>query len=294
MSIEQPRITIVTPSFNSAAYIRNAIESVLSQDYPNLEYMVIDGGSTDGTVEIIEEYSKQLSYWVSEKDEGQSDAIIKGFSRATGELLHWLDSDNVLLPNALKLVGERYVSAGKPDIISGNIFHIDGQGKVIRCKRGSKPPTLLSRFGVVNLPVTFWKRDLYEAVGGLDRSLHHAMDQDLLFRFVRRGARFSHINRYIFAFRFHEQTKGAKAGTAATLVPLYKRLPLLLIGRTYGHPEGKDVLTRNFPHSSYAHAIARLLYKLWRSINGNYVREWMDSRKVRGMAWQSGFRLLEK
>src|SRR5262249_529742 len=106
---ELPSITIVTPSYNQVAYIEETIESVLSQGYPRLEYIIIDGGSTDGSVEIIRKYEKHLAYWVSEKDKGQSDAINKGFRRATGEIFNWLCSDDTLEPGALVRVGEAFL-----------------------------------------------------------------------------------------------------------------------------------------------------------------------------------------
>ena len=113
-----PRITIVTPSFNQGGFLSETIESILNQDYPNLEYIVIDGGSTDESLDIIKRYEDQLSYWCSEKDRGQSDAIMKGFNRATGELFAWVNSDDVLLSSCLSVIADCYLRASVFTLIS--------------------------------------------------------------------------------------------------------------------------------------------------------------------------------
>jgi glycosyltransferase involved in cell wall biosynthesis len=124
-----PRITIVTPSFNQAAFIEETILSVLSQEYPSLEYIVMDGGSTDGSVEFIRKYEGKLAYWQSGKDKGQSDAISNGFARATGEILGWLNSDDTLAQGTLRRVGEFFAAHPDVDITYGNMYLIDPSGR---------------------------------------------------------------------------------------------------------------------------------------------------------------------
>ena len=130
-----PKISIVTPSYNQGKFLRETIESVLNQDYPNLEYFIVDGGSTDNSVDIIREYEDRIDWWVSEKDKGQSDAINKGFKRASGELLCWVNSDDVLLSDCLSKVAYRYINNGKPELIHTNFLYMDQNGIITRMIR---------------------------------------------------------------------------------------------------------------------------------------------------------------
>ena len=127
-----PKISIVTPSYNQAQFLERTILSVLNQNYPNLEYIIIDGGSTDGSVEIIKKYEKYLAYWISEKDKGQAHAINKGFEKATGELVGWQNSDDIYLPNAFYKVVEIFREKPDYDVYFGNIYFIDESDSIIR------------------------------------------------------------------------------------------------------------------------------------------------------------------
>src|SRR5437762_483466 len=120
-----PRITIVTPSFNQAQFLEETIRSVLLQGYPNLEYIVMDGGSTDGSAEILEKYSPWIDHWVSEKDNGQADAIYRGFERATGEIIGWVNSDDLLLPGALAAHAEYFLRHHQAQLVMGGCLWID-------------------------------------------------------------------------------------------------------------------------------------------------------------------------
>ena len=128
-----PRISIVTPSFNQGKYIEQTIQSVLSQNYPNLEYIIIDGGSTDGTVEIIKKYEQQLTYWISEPDKGQTDAINKGFAKCTGEIFNWINSDDYYSPNSLHIVAEVFSENPTAKVVCGleNGFYNEQQSKIV-------------------------------------------------------------------------------------------------------------------------------------------------------------------
>ena len=206
----QPRITIVTPSFNQAAFLEQTIDSVLSQGYPNLEYIIMDGGSTDGSIDVIRRHEKHLAYWVSEKDRGPADALSKGFSRATGEILAYLNSDDIYAPGCLKAIAE-VLSDSAVDVAYGNMYWVDGDGSVIGEQRQTPflPMAYLYGGATLQQPATFWKRELYLQCGEIDVSYQFAYDTDLFVRFALRGARFKHVNRFVASFRIHSQSKSS-------------------------------------------------------------------------------------
>jgi len=175
------RITIVMPSYNQAPYLEKAIASVLEQEYGDLEYFVLDGGSTDGSAEIIRKYEGRLDYWRSEKDGGQTAAINDGMRRATGEIVGWLNSDDILEKGALAAVSEAF--AGHPDagIVCGRMLLIDAKDDVIgeRFNDGVTFGGLLDGRAQVNQPGSFYRTELVRQVGYLDEGLHCAMDYDL-------------------------------------------------------------------------------------------------------------------
>lgn len=181
-----PRISIVTPSFNQAGYIGETMESVLGQGYPNLEYIVVDGGSTDGSADVIARYSDRLAYWTSEPDDGQTDALAKGFRRATGGIMGWLCSDDLLEPGSLFEVAETFARNPAWQVVYGDGLWIDAAGGPLRPQK--EIPfnrfVFLYDYNYLPQPSTFWRRGLYERVGGLDPSFDLAMDADLWARFA--------------------------------------------------------------------------------------------------------------
>jgi glycosyltransferase involved in cell wall biosynthesis len=203
-----PRISLVTCSYNQARYLEATLQSVLSQNYPALEYIVIDGGSTDGSEDILRRYQSQLTYWTSEPDEGQTDALIKGFNWATGEILGWLCSDDLLLPGTLHAIGEFFARHPDEDVAYGDALWIDGEGRFLRPKK--EMPfnrfVFLYDHNYIPQPSMFWRRSLYQAVGGLDRSFNLAMDGDLWERFARQR-RIAHLPHYLSCMRFYPEQK---------------------------------------------------------------------------------------
>jgi glycosyltransferase involved in cell wall biosynthesis len=203
-----PRISIVTPSFNQAAYINETIQSVLEQNYPNLEYFVIDGGSTDGTLEILGQYNQHLD-WLSEPDEGQTQAINKGFRKSTGEIVAWLNSDDLYLPNTLHQVANFFSQHPDIDVVYGDYLLIDYQGKVLLRKQEIPFDyhILLHGLNYISQPATFFKRSLFDRVSYPDESLHYGMDWEYWLRIAFHGGKFFHLPHYLAAARWHAQSK---------------------------------------------------------------------------------------
>jgi glycosyltransferase involved in cell wall biosynthesis len=209
-----PRISIVTPSYNQGKFIEETIRSVLDQGYPNLEYIIIDGGSTDDSVDIIRRFEKQLTHWVSEKDNGAADAIAKGFAKATGEVFAYLNSDDVYLPGTLQTIGS-LMADPRIDVAFGNMYWVDTQGKKIGERRQTRFLPMGYVFGGSDLmqPATFWRKDIYLKNGGIDPSYRFTFDADLFFRFALRGARFKFVNKFLASFRIHPQSKSSTEDT---------------------------------------------------------------------------------
>jgi len=204
-----PLISIVTPSFNQAKFLRQTMESVLTQDYPNIEYIVIDGNSTDGSQEIIRDYQEQLAYWESIPDEGQTDAINKGFAKASGKYLAWLNSDDVYQPGALSEAVDYLESQPDVGMVYGDCTFIDANGRVIGRFPAAQTDYERLRRGYVHIPqqASFFRRDLWQKVGPLDPSFYFAMDYDLWVRLARE-APLVYLPGHVWAsFRLHGDAK---------------------------------------------------------------------------------------
>ncbi len=208
-----PRISIVTPTYNQAATIRETIESVLRQEDADIEYWVLDAGSRDGTVEILREYEHDSRFhWVSEPDKGQSDAINKGLARCTGEIFNWINSDDYLEPGALHCIVEAFQKNPSLHVVSGWTAEFRGN-----------PPEIFNRIqlqvrataeesipvGVYCQPSTFWRMDIVRALGGIDSSLHYVMDWNLWVRYLARYGQnhVQRVDRLLAHFRHHVEAK---------------------------------------------------------------------------------------
>lgn len=190
-----PKISIVTPCFNQVNYIEETIRSVLDQQYPNLEYIIIDGGSTDGTAGIIKKYENHLHYWVSEPDAGMYDAVQKGFEKSSGELMAWINSDDLLHRGALNTVSEIFSTFPQVDWIQGLPSFFDEQGRIVQTgglKKWSPFHFYLGDFRWIQQESTFWRRSLWEKAGAhVDRNLRYAGDFELWLRFFRHADLYS-------------------------------------------------------------------------------------------------------
>jgi len=211
--MEYPKITVVTPSYNQGKYLEETILSVVGQHYPNLEYIVMDGGSTDQSVEIIKKYEKHLTHWVSEKDGGQSAAINKGFGMATGDILCWLNSDDMYLPGTLAYVASK-LDPDQPEMIFGNCVHIDQEkgiafGTDVRKYHG-RLNLLLADYIVQ--PSAFWTRTAMHQTGPLDQSLDFGFDWEWFLRARKAGVKFVPEDKYLSVYRIHGEHKTAVGG----------------------------------------------------------------------------------
>jgi len=200
-----PRITVITPSFNQAAFLERTILSIHNQDYPNLEHIVIDGGSDDGSVDILRRFEKRFSYWQSCPDKGQSDAINIGAGHSTGEYMMWINSDDMLLPGALKTLAEVFRKNPEADLVFGNQLEVDGSDTVT--KRLFTIDFDIKDFLyeiniIVHQQSALWRTELFRKIGGL-RLFRYAMDYDMIYRMYRAGARFRRIPDFLSAFRVH-------------------------------------------------------------------------------------------
>lgn len=208
-----PKISIVTPSYNQGRFLERTILSVLNQNYPNLEYIIVDGGSTDDSVAIIKKYGKYLAYWVSEKDNGQADAIRKGFRKSTGDILAFFNSDDVYLPGTLHRVAAVFKRNPDTDVVYSNEYLIDEKDKIVGERRLTPYIPYVSRLGFlyggfwIYQPASFWTKDLYFGVGEIDASFHLCLDDDLLIRFVLAGAKFRFSREFSTGFRVHGGSK---------------------------------------------------------------------------------------
>jgi glycosyltransferase involved in cell wall biosynthesis len=207
-SDSQPLVSIVTPSFNQAGFLERTIQSVLAQDYPHLEYIIVDGGSTDGSVEIIQRYADQLAWWTSEPDLGQTDALNKGFARAQGEILAWLNSDDTYLPHAIAEAAAYLVRHPEVGLVYGDANYIDEAGEVIGRFNAQQTSYRRLRQGGVYIPqqAAFFRADLWKRVGPLDPTFYFAMDYDLWVRIARR-APIHYYPRPWANFRLHSTAK---------------------------------------------------------------------------------------
>jgi glycosyltransferase involved in cell wall biosynthesis len=211
-----PKISVITPCLNQAQFIEQTIHSVLSQDYPNLEYIVIDGGSMDGTTGVLKKYSSKLA-WISQKDEGQADAINKGLKLASGEIIGFLNADDLYMPMALQCVGECFENHSETSWLIGRCRIIDSTGKEIRKSISiyknfwlqARVPYSIFVLNFISQPATFWRRSLIERVGFLNQHLNYALDYEYWLRLYLHYPPFV-IKDVLACFRWHS---GSKSGS---------------------------------------------------------------------------------
>ena len=207
-----PKISIITPSYNQGQYIEQTILSVIGQGYPNLEYIIIDGGSTDNTVEIIKKYANKINYWISEPDKGQSDALIKGLEKCTGDIFNWINSDDYLEQDSLFKIAQYFINNPSIEMLCGYCTYFESKTLVQTFLHRSEifesvEETLIQQ--KINQPASFYKLSIIKQLGGINKDLHYCMDLELWFRYlVQFGQKNILLVDDLFAhFRLHDESK---------------------------------------------------------------------------------------
>src|SRR3990172_6415995 len=285
MNPKYPLVSIVTPSYNQGKYLERTIQSVLEQNYPNLEYIIIDGGSTDESVETIKKYERFLKYWVSEPDRGQSHAINKGFKHATGDLLTWLNSDDIYMPGALHKLAE--LAADNPQasvfVGAGRIVNADGQVSYYKEPNTEIDIETLYQWmsgGNVMQPSALFRREDWEKAGPVDETLHIAFDLDLWLRMAKQGCRYISTPELLSTALGHNEAK-------TQLFAHWMTIDLAIVIMRHG---GKDAAVR--PHledmarrlsmyePNFAKIINHPLYKLLMPVLKLFIKpavRWRDT-----------------
>lgn len=210
--MENPTISIITPSFNQGAYIEETILSVIGQEYPHIEYIIIDGGSTDNTVEIIKKYEDKISFWVSEPDKGQPEAINKGMKKATGEIIAFINSDDYYEPGTFRFIAQQYKLGHQWMIGAVLNFRMEtGESNLVTQKADTNLLNWLLRNNQNHQPGNFWSRKVFEKVGKMDETLQYTFDWDYWLQFISHGFEPVVFNeRTVARFRLHDESKTVK------------------------------------------------------------------------------------
>jgi glycosyltransferase involved in cell wall biosynthesis len=251
--MKEPKISIITPSYNQSNFLEETILSVINQNYKNIEYIIIDGQSTDNSVKIIKKYEKHLTFWVSEKDDGQSDAIHKGFRKATGDILCWLNSDDFFVQGALNNVARHFEKNSKSDILIGDGMYANKKGEIIKYYRYITPRSLLSKNGVLAFcqQSMFFNKKYYFKSGEISKNLHYCMDSEFIYRSIEQECSFSVMHEPSGVFRWHDSMKSLNASSV-------KKKEMNNIAKKY--------------HSKFPFMkITKFIYILIQIINFNYI-----------------------
>ena len=255
---KQPVISIVTPSFNQAEFLEKTILSVVDQHYPALQYIIQDGGSTDGSAEIIKRYQSALKHGESREDKGQSHALNLGFHHATGEIMAYLNSDDILLPGTLSYVANYFNQHPDVDVIYGHRILINDEDEEI--SRWVLPPhdsNILSLADYIPQETLFWRKPIWDQVGGnIDENFRFAMDWELLLRFKKAGAKFVRVPRFLGAFRVHSEQKTSSQSKIGLNEVEQLRM------RSQGRKFSKKEISRRVRFYLIKHIVYNKLYRL--------------------------------
>lgn len=262
-----PFFSIVLVNYNHGLFINDALTSIVTQDCLDYELIVVDGGSTDNSVEIISRFSSHITWWVSERDGGQSNAFNKGFLQAKGSFYFWLNADDILLPKTLSKA-KHYLSSHKEcKWLASNTLIIDVSRKVKWCIRGPHYIDILVRNGTVYIygPSSFFKREIFVESGGFDEKLFYTMDTDLWYRFVNLGYKFERLNHYSWGLRIHSESKTSHAFTS-------KPTSNFFLEKIYIQKKNRHKILR----------VVELCQFLLKLISGCLLIKWFDDFRLKG------------
>jgi len=283
-----PSISIVVPNYNGGRTIEATLRSLIEQDYPDLQILVVDGGSSDDSAEIIRRYESHIAWWVSEKDTGQSSAINKGFARAQGEILNWLCSDDVLLPGALDAVGREFAEHPWADIVAGacRLIYVNDP----RRNRLDEPAAwgleLIPCMNPIPQPGCFFRRTLLDRKPPLDEGLHYAMDLDLWCYFRARGAQWRFLHSVLANMYFNGENKTSTGGVKITreFEEIYRRYVREAVPLTYWHRLLRYPLER-LRRRHRGLLFAWLVYFPWQCTMILLLSPFYGFKRVRWMNW---------
>ena len=269
--IDMPLISVLIVTYNADDYLEEALKSIFSQTYENIELIVIDGASTDKTVKILEKYSHKIDYWKSEPDKGQSNAFNKGFSLCNGRLLTWLNADEVYTSDAIEKVVKAYRNKPHCSWFSAGIVFADRQLRITKMRKGEGGTWLLPKIGILNVygSSTFFTKKIYDEAGGMNEDLHFTMDTDLWWRFIANGERLCRVSHYVCVYRLHEKSK-----TANYVVTGTKRKP--------EHQFEIDRIKSIYLHKGALNFSAKITRNIFRAFSFSYVISVIDSVRHRG------------